>query len=412
MKRHHNFGVSFYIRQNKNKTKDYSIYACIKAGGTVRELCIRSGLKKDDWNEGKGRPKEKNDELIMLSLYLDTVKSKLLNICLDLELNAGILSAENVRNIYLDRKSTHYTLLQLIDKATTKYEKEIEKGSLKNYKATKSYVEAFCKIKYKSGDVPLRHLTYAFIDELKTYILNHPLKPNNPCHSNGCMKHMARLKKIMAWAYEMRFVDRDVFASYKIKIKRHESEILHWEQLKTLENKVLQRPMLNLVRDLFVFCCYTGMAPIDMQRLRPHQIYSGIDGLTWLTYTRVKSNVSANVPLLSPAIELIRKYKLKEGDILRDTVFPFVTNKDLNDNLKIIGEICEFRMPLHFYMARHTFATTVTLLQGVPITSIQEMLGHEKIESTMIYTRTSNPVVGMDMMLVQQKMDIWKRLSD
>ncbi|WP_217607180.1 site-specific integrase [Chitinophaga sp. GbtcB8] len=165
-----------------------------------------------------------------------------------------------------------------------------------------------------------------------------------------------------------------------------------------------KKPMLNLVRDLFIFCCYTGMAPVDMQRLRPRQIYTSNDNIAWITYTRAKSSTPAHVPLIKVPLSILEKYKLGKDDLSRETVFPFVTNKALNDNLKIIGEICGFTLPLNFYMARHTFATTVTMLQGVPITSIKVMMGHQKLESTMIYTRVSNPIVGMDMMLAQERM--------
>jgi integrase/recombinase XerD len=357
---------------------------------------------------GKGMPKQSNDDLIKLSLYLDAIKGKIFNIYLDLKLKSEEVSAENVKNIYLGKGSQNYTILQLIDKAIGKYKAELAPGSLKNYSATRDYVVAFCKTKYKAGDVLLKFLTYSFIDELKTYILTHPLKPNDPCTNNGCMKHMERLKKMVTWAHEMSFIDKNVFASFKVKKKRYESRRLHWAQLNVLEKKVLQNPMLDLVRDLFVFCCYTGMAPADLQRLKPHQINPGSYGLTWLTYTRAKSSIPANVPLLSPALVVMEKHRWKEGDITRATVFPLVTNKDLNANLKIIGEICDIGIPLNFYIARHTFATTITLAQGVPITSIKEMMGHDRIETTMTYARTDNSIIGMDMMLVQERVESFK----
>jgi integrase/recombinase XerD len=405
----HSFNVSFYIRQNKNKRKDYNIYCCLKVQkDKPKELSIMSGIKREDWDIGKGMPKQSSDDLIKLSLHLDTIKSKLFTIYLDLRLKGEGVSAESVKNIYLGKGSSDYTILQLIDKAIEKYKAELAPGSLKNYSATREYVEAFCKAKYKSGNVLLKFLTYAFIDELKTYILTHPLKPNDPCTNNGCMKHMERLKKMVTWAHEMSFIDKNVFASFKVKKKRYESRRLHWAQLNVLEKKVLQNPMLDLVRDLFVFCCYTGMAPADLQRLKPHQINPGSYGLTWLTYTRAKSSIPANVPLLSPALVVMEKHRWKEGDITRATVFPLVTNKDLNANLKIIGEICDIGIPLNFYIARHTFATTITLAQGVPITSIKEMMGHDRIETTMTYARTDNSIIGMDMMLVQERVESFK----
>lgn len=147
------------------------------------------------------------------------------------------------------------------------------------------------------------------------------------------------------------------------------------------------------------------MAPIDMQHLSSDQIYKGADDLTWLYYVRKKTNIAANVPLLKQAITLIEKYKNESDKQQRQTVFPFVCNKVLNEKLKMIGEICEFNEPLTFYMARYTFATTVTLSHGVPVTSIKGMLGHQKLESTLYYARTTDDVIGLDMRLLQQKLD-------
>lgn len=396
--------ISYYVRKNKNIKKDYTVDCCIKIPESPpKELSIVSSIKRDEWDLRKGRPKQTSDRLVKLSLYLDTVKARLFEIYFDLKLNKGELSAENIKNIYLDKGAKDYTILRLVDEAIKKYENELAKGSLKNYSATKAYVEHFCKQKYKSGDVRLKFLTYAFIDELKTYILTNPLRPNDPCTNNGCMKHLERIKKILAWAYEMRFIDRDVFATFKIEKNRFESRRLHWEQLKVLECKTFQRPMLNLVKDLFVFCCYIGMAPADVQQLQPQQIFTEPDGLTWLTYIRAKSKVPANVPLLSPAIKIVRKYESRKGDLFRTTVFPFVTNKDLNTNLKVIGEICEFGIPLNFYIARYTFATTVTLFNDVSLTSIKEMMGHREIESTVHYARADKSAIGKDMRLLEEK---------
>lgn len=286
MKNPHAFDIGFYIRQNKNKRKDYSIYCCIKVHDhPPKELCILSGINKQDWDMGTGMPQRHNDDLIKLALYLDKIKARLTTIYLDLRLKGDQVSAGAVKNIYLGKENTDYTILQLVDKAIKKYKVELAPGSLKNYSATKDYVAAFCRTKYKAGDILLKFISYSFIDELKTYILTHPLKPNDPCSNNGCMKHLERLKKIMTWAYEMGFIDQNVFVPFKIRKKRYESKILHLDQLRIFKNKVLENPMLDLVRDLFVFCCYTGMAPADLQSLKPYQIYTGFDGLTWLSYT-------------------------------------------------------------------------------------------------------------------------------
>jgi integrase/recombinase XerD len=140
------FNVSFYIRKNKNNKKNYSVYCCIKILETSpRELCVVNDMNRSEWNLRKGRPKQNSDKMIKLSLYLDKIKAELFEIYLDIKLHNGELSAENIKNIYTGKSSNDITILELVDVAIIKYQKEFAKGTLKNYGATKAYVESFCK---------------------------------------------------------------------------------------------------------------------------------------------------------------------------------------------------------------------------------------------------------------------------
>src|SRR5579863_1667367 len=146
--------IGFYIRQNRNLKRDCSVYCCIKLSNErVKELCVANGIKKDQWDLRKGRPKQKTDYLIKLAIFLDTVKARLLSIFLDLKMGKVEPSAEKIKNIYLGKENFDLTILQLIDQAIKKYKKELAPGTLKNYGATRIYVEAFCKSKFKSGDI-------------------------------------------------------------------------------------------------------------------------------------------------------------------------------------------------------------------------------------------------------------------
>jgi len=380
------------------------VYCCIKIKGqNSKEICIEKGINPNDWDTKKGRPKQKSEYLIKLGIYLESIKSKLLSIYLNLKLEGVPVTVEKIKNVYLGKELEGMTLLQLIDKAIDNYKSELSRGTMKNYGATRYYVESFCKQTYSTGDIPLKLLIYSFIDKLKTYILKNPIKTNDPCTTNGCMKHMERLKKIVKWAYEIEYLERNVFASFKVKKKRYESKILTWSQIRALEAKIFSDRMLELVRDLFLFSCYTGIAPADLQNLKPHQIYSDSYGVRWLTYTREKSIITANIPLLTRADQLLEKYAPSKSTIVQHTCFSKVSNQELNKALKMIGEICETGMSLNFYMARHTFATTVTLEQGIPITTIKEMMGHEKLESTMNYAKTSKYLISADMRQLNEK---------
>lgn len=398
------FKVGFYIRRKKNR-KEYCVYCCLNIPESPpTEMCIIDSIKRSDWDIRKGRPRQTTDYLVKLSVFLDSVKVKLFEIYLDLKLSNEEISVARIKNIYLGKDENNYTLLGTFDKAIEKFAEELAPGSIKNYYTTRAYVEMFCKIRYKTGDVRLKHLTYPFIDELKSFILSTPIKSNDRCTINGCMKHLERLKKIIAWAFKMRYTDRDVFDCYKIrKVPSEEGRRLTWKQVKDLEKRTFATDILNLVKDIFIFCCYTGMAPVDAQRLKPHQINTGLDGIRWIRYRRTKSKVSAYVPLLTPAVTLIEKYLQDKNNLPRNTIFPFISNQLLNRNTKIIGEICQFDFPLNFYVSRYTFANTLTLFHGVAITSIQQMMGHRKIESTLHYAKPGKAFIDAEMRMVEQK---------
>ncbi|MDQ0107438.1 integrase [Chitinophaga terrae (ex Kim and Jung 2007)] len=408
MRSENTFGVSFTIRKNKNKRQDHSVVGIIACNNTPeKELTIKGAFDGRHWDQGAGWPKLHTTELKQFATHLEKVKSKLTAIFQDLELKEGILTAENIKNHYLGKgaEEQRVTMLELTKLAYAKYEKELKPGSLKNYGATNGYIERFCAWKYPANDIPLRHLDYNFIDELYTYILNNPIRANDPCNKNGAMKHMERLKKMVKWAGLKGWCKKDVFAEFKIKIKRKETEYLNWEQLQKVENVELIKPITKLVRAIFVFCCYTGMAPIDAQSLKPSQLHRDIEGNIWMTYKRTKSEVPAWVPLLNKAKEILDQYGLEPGATYRETIFAYVSNKIINDHLKVIGLACGFDFELHAYMARHTFGTTVTTQLGVPAEVTQIMMGHEDIESTMIYSRVGNPLIMMYMKRVQQKIN-------
>jgi len=276
---------------------------------------------------------------------------------------------------------------------------------MKNYKSTAIYLRNYMNLKYDAGDIYLKDLSYQFISGFDFYVRNNPLKSGDPCTNNGTMKHLERLKKMVTWAYTNEWIEKDPFMAYKLRFKRHEMEFLDKDDLAKLEGRVLENPMLQRVRDLFIFSCYTGLAYIDLVRLRPANIMVGADDMQWIKTSRKKTEIPVNVPLLRPAAAILQKFRADENADKWETLFPKVSNQEMNRSLKLIGEICEIKKPLTFHLARHTFATTVTLLNGVPIETISKLLGHTKLATTMIYTHVMQSKIGMDMSLLQSRLD-------
>jgi site-specific recombinase XerD len=176
-------------------------------------------------------------------------------------------------------------------------------------------------------------------------------------------------------------------------------------QIAKIESRELAEPMLRRGRDLFVFSYYTGLAYVDLFLLKPGDIISAVDGMKWVNTVRKKTKVQVNIPLLKPATAVMEKFRLEKEAAKQETLFPRISNQEVNRSLKLIGEICEIRKRLTFRLARHAFATTVTLLNGVPIETISKLLGYTKLATTMIYAHVMQSKVGMDMTLLQRKLD-------
>ena len=190
------------------------------------------------------------------------------------------------------------------------------------------------------------------------------------------MKHMERLRKMVTLAYKMEWVPKDPFAQYKLKFKRKEMFFLTAEELEKFEHIELSKKIVSRARDLFVFCCYTGLSYIDLDKLRSNNICIGIDGEYWINTKRQKTDIPVNMPLLPKAYFIIQKYKDEPRVFYRGRLLPFMSNQRLNKYVKEIAQLCGIKKELSFHTARHTFATTVTLTNGVPVETVSKMLGH------------------------------------
>ena len=402
------FGVHFVLRSNKPQLGKLPVYARITVNGTRCELALKEYLSPTDWNSGKGIAQPKNKALKQFNSYLEEVRGKLARHYRELQMNGEQLTAAAVKDAYggiTKGKIVDHSLLWVVSQHNTIMQQVLKKGSMKNYLTTERYLKLFLSKQLKTADILLKNLAYEFITAFEFYVRTQPIKESDPCTNNGTMKHLERLKKIVNWAVKNEWVDKNPFANFKLKFKRKEMDFLTELELAALETQDLESPVLQKVRDLFVFSCYTGLAYVDLMALKPANIINSVDGMKWIKTTRTKSDIGVNVPLLTPALSVLEKFGNNIEPSQHDMLFPRVTNQEMNRSLKVIGEICGIRKNLSFHLARHTFATSVTLMNGVPIETISKMLGHTKLSTTMIYARVTNLKIGMDMGVLQSKLD-------
>jgi site-specific recombinase XerD len=278
---------------------------------------------------------------------------------------------------------------------------EFAPGTLERYKTVKKHLEEFLKADYKMNDIPLKRINHQFILDFEYY-----LKTTRSCGHNSTLKYIKNFKKIIRIAMANGWIAIDPFLNYKARLDVVNREYLTQEEIQTMLNKNLHTPRLSQVRDIFIFCCFTGLAYSDVKKLTSNHLVMGIDGERWIKVNRTKTDTRSNIPLLPTALDIIDKYKDHPEVIIKGVLLPVLSNQKSNAYLKEIAELCGINKNLTTHLARHTFATTVTLTNGVPIESVSKMLGHSSIRSTQHYAKIIDRKVSDDMLALKNKLHI------
>lgn len=399
------FGIAFYLKKQNAKNEQAPIYARITYQRRSVVISTKKSIPISHWNELKGVIKGRSDEARMVQKYLERFKSKIIQIFEELLLRNEILSAEKIKSHFLGNEKSDYFLLETIDFHNENMQHSLAWGTLKNYFTTRQYMEKYIKKVYKRSDIYLTELDYKFITGFERFMKQSvPLKPHQACNQNTIMKHIERTRKVINMAIKYEWLDKDPFIAFKPSFVKKERESLTRQELQVIEAKTFSIPRLEFVKNLFVFSCYTGLAYIDTCNLTNKNIHVGNDGELWISTYREKSNIPIHIPLLPKAIEIIEKYKNDPAAQAAGKVFPPLSNQKLNTYLKEIADVCGITKPLTFHIARHTFATTITLLNGVPIETVSKLLGHTSIRTTQIYAKVLNEKISHDMRQLKSRL--------
>lgn len=360
--------VRFFVKKYKVKANQVPIYARISFDGKSADVSLKRTTEIGSWNVNKGQARGTRPEIRSLNAHLDQVRTDVTNAYNQLKFKGKLLSLDSIKNKFCGIEPEEHTLLGLIKYHNEHLKEFLEWGTMKNYGTTLKYIQAFLKEIMKAADLPLSQLSYSFLVDFELFLKNHkPKDHHKPCGHNTILKHIERLRKMVNLAIRNEWLDRDPFAKFKARFIRNDREFLTQEDLTLIEAKETKLLRLQLARDLFVFSCYTGLAYCDLMRLTSTNISIGIDGGYWIMTSRRKTNQPVRVPLLPKALELIEQYKTDPRALAVGTVFPTLSNQKLNAYLKEVAKLCGITKNLTFHVARHTFATTVTLTNGVPI---------------------------------------------
>lgn len=399
------FSIQFYSKKSKEKPSgDVPIYARITVNGKRAEISVKRSIHVDKWDNKKGAARGNGEYARSLNAYIDTVRNKLYEHHRRLIDKDEVITAQSVKSAYLNKGTGVKTLIEVFkyhNKQMKAMEgKEFAKATVDRYSTTLMHLEEFISTQYNLTDISLSKLNHQFITDLDFY-----LRTERKCNNNSTVKYIRNVRKVVNMAVDNDWLEKDPFVKYKGTVKPVEREFLTQEELAAIEEKEFAIERLAIVRDIFVFSCYTGYSYVEVQNLTPNNIVSGIDGETWIHTYREKTGTKSNVPLLPKALEIIEKYEDHPECKRAGKLLPIRTNQKMNAYLKEIADLCGLDKRLHYHVSRHTFATTVTLTNGVPIESVSSMLGHQNIRSTQVYARVVEKKVSADMLALKDKLE-------
>ena len=406
------FNLLFFIKKNKIRTNGTApIYLRITIDGKAAEIAAKRYIDPKKWDNKAHKAVGNSQEAKILNAYLKTLEQQVYDFHYLMLKEEDFVTAESLKSKLLGTDVTTRMLIPIFQEHNDKVEalvgQDFAPGTLERYKTSLKHTQEFLNWKYKVSDIDITKIDHVFIMDYDFW-----LRSVRKCANNTAVKYIKNFKKIIRLCMANGWITKDPFIGYKAKLKVVERSYLTKEEIQAVYEKEFASDRLSQVRDIFLFSCYTGLAYVDVKQLSKSNINTGIDGDQWIFTRRQKTDTSTRVPLLPLAQELVLKYENHPQCVNSDVLFPILSNQKMNSYLKEIAGICGINKDLTFHIARHTFATTVTLSNGVSIESVSKMLGHTNIKTTQHYAKILDKKVSDDMSVLRnllQKEDELKK---
>jgi site-specific recombinase XerD len=400
------FGLLFYVKRSKMTTDGTApIYLRITIDGERIEISSKRSVIPDKWNTKAQKLTGNSEEVRSVNAYIKTLEHEVYEAHRSMIVKKLPLTAVGLKNILFKKEQNSFKkmLVPIFEEHNRQVKalvgKEYAKGTLDRYETSLKHTKDFLLWKYGTSDIDIRGIDHEFITSYDFY-----LRSERGCNNNSTVKYLKNFKKIILICIANGWLDKDPFVKYKPKIKDVKRDFLNAEELEQMALKQFLSERVTAVRNIFLFSCYTGLAYADVKKLKRSEIVTGIDGQKWIYTSRQKTDSDSRVPLLPKALELMDAYADHPQCVNDGLLLPVLSNQKMNSYLKEIADACDITKELTYHIARHTFATTVTLANGVPIESVSKMLGHKNIRTTQHYAKILDMKVSEDMNLLKQKL--------
>lgn len=396
------FKVLFYVKKGSAKPNGNLPLMCrLTVDGEIEQFSCKMDVPPHLWDVKNNRASGKSAEAQRINLAIDKIRVEVNRRYQELMQTDGYVTAAKLKDTYLGIGVKQETLLKLFEQHNTEFAKKVghsrAKGTFNRYQTVCKHIREFLPHIYKREDIPLKELNLTFINDFEYF-----LRTVKKCRTNTVWGYMIVLKHIISIARNDGRLPFNPFAGYINSPESVDRGYLTQQEIQTLMDAPMKNKTHELVRDLFLFSVFTGLAYSDVKNLTTDNLQTFFDGNLWIITRRKKTNTESNIRLLEVPRRIIEKYK----GLTRDNrVFPVPSNGSCNKILKEIGKQCGFKARLSTHVARHTNATTVLLSHGVPIETVSRLLGHTNIKTTQIYAKITNQKISQDMETLSHKLE-------
>ena len=395
--------ILFYIKRAKiNVDGVCPIYTRVTINSKRFEFSTNKFISPDKWSTEGAKVKGNSEDARSINNQLDIIKNQIMDAEKRLYKKEIQINSENLRNELFGIKERERLLIPIFTEHNRKIKElvgsEYAPGTLERYETSLKHTKDFLQWKFRVSDIDIEKIDHAFITEYEFY-----LRTERKCANNTAVKYIKNFHKIINICLANGWLTKDPFANYKAKVKEVIREFLTEQEIQSLMEKEFVSERLELVRDIFVFSCFSGLAYIDVKQLSKDNIVLGIDGDKWINKNRQKTDTNSKIPLLPTAQYILDKYANHPVCVNEDKLLPIFSNQKMNAYLKEIATVCGINKELTFHIARHTFATTVTLSNGVPIETVSKMLGHTNLKTTQHYAKILDKKISEDMQVLKAK---------
>ncbi|WP_029328422.1 site-specific integrase [Bacteroides sp. 14(A)] len=394
--------VLFIIKKSKLlKNGEVPICMRITVNKRVAEVMIKRSIPVDLWNQKKECSKGKDRVATELNHYINTVRAKILQIHRELEIDNKTITADIIKDCFYGRDKVQRSLLEVYaehnEKCRVLIGKEYTESTVTKFDTSINRLKEYIRSCYHRDDMMLAELDGQFIRDFDFW-----LKTDKHCQNNSALKHLKNLKKVVRIALANDWIKKDPFYGIRFKQEEVNVEFLSREELDILMNKEFTIKRLEQVRDIFVFCCFTALAFVDVQQLSREHLIKDNNGALWIRKARQKTNQMCNIPVLSIPQRILGKYEDNAECIKKGVLLPVISNQRINAYLKEIADLCGIAKRLTTHVARHTAATVVFLANDVSMENVSKILGHSNIRMTQHYAKVLDSSIMREMRNVEK----------